>query len=166
MCKIEDIKEQQEHVWNYFQLHASQRMASFKFFIVISALLTAGLARTFEKNYPYHSEGIVIGIGMIILSFVFWKLDQRVRFFVKHAETALKELETSRPAKINNKTRVCTAIFSSEEKESEKKILKQKLWPWTWHMSYSNCFTWIYIMFSIFGLLGLIKSFLKISGSS
>ncbi|MFC1675920.1 hypothetical protein ACFL3G_02515 [Planctomycetota bacterium] len=166
MCKIEEVKEQQEYVWNYFQLHASQRMASFNFFVVISALLTAGLARTFDKDYPHHSVGIVLGVGMVVISFVFWKLDQRVRFFVKHAETALKELEISQSTKINNKTRHYAAIFSSEEKETTKRKVNQKLCPWKWHMSYSNCFAWIYIVFSVLGLLGLIKSILEISGSS
>ena len=55
MCKAEDVIEHRNYVWNYFQLHASQRMTTFNFFVVIAALLTAGLARTFDKDYPYHS---------------------------------------------------------------------------------------------------------------
>jgi len=33
-------EEQMEYAWNYFQLHAGQRMASFNFFVVIAALLS------------------------------------------------------------------------------------------------------------------------------
>ena len=44
------LREQREYAWNYFELHAKQRMSLFNYFVLIAALLTAGLAGSFSKN--------------------------------------------------------------------------------------------------------------------
>ena len=91
---LQQMKEQRDYAWSYFQLHANQRMTSFNFFVVIAALLTTGLARTFAKGFEYHFVGVCLGIGLMAIAFLFWKLDQRVRHLIKHAESILKQLET------------------------------------------------------------------------
>ena len=65
------LKEKREYAWNYFQLHARQRMAAFNFFVVISALLTAGLARSLENDYENPFIGIVLGFGLMAITFLF-----------------------------------------------------------------------------------------------
>src|SRR5690349_3082540 len=87
------LKEQRDYAWSYFQLHANQRMTSFNFFVVIAALLTTGLARSLENDFKYHFVGVCLGFSLMITAFIFWKLDQRVRHLIKHAEAALKDIE-------------------------------------------------------------------------
>ena len=82
--KDSQIEEQRDHAWRYFQLHASQRMASFNFIVVLCALLTAGLAGAFQTKGGGHLLGVMLGLSLIVVSFVFWKFDQRVRYFIKH----------------------------------------------------------------------------------
>jgi hypothetical protein len=54
----EVLDKERDYAWSYFQLHANQRMASFNFFVVIAALLTTGLARTFDKDFQFHFLGV------------------------------------------------------------------------------------------------------------
>jgi hypothetical protein len=57
MCDQATIKEQRDYAWNYFQIHASQRMSSFNFFVVIAALLSSAMAGTFTKDCMHHWLG-------------------------------------------------------------------------------------------------------------
>jgi hypothetical protein len=68
------LKEQRDYAWSYFQLHANQRMTSFNFFVVIAALLTAGLARSLENDFKYYLVGLCLGISLMITSFIFGSL--------------------------------------------------------------------------------------------
>jgi hypothetical protein len=158
------LREQREYAWNYFELHARQRMSVFNYFVLIAALLTAGLAGSFSKSGSSLLISIIsllLAISLVVISFVFWKLDQRVRQLIKHAEEALKMLEkhsTSCDTNIHKHL----SLFSEEEKFTEKlrtKYKKKNIFsPWLWHMSYYQCFRIIYIVFSFIGLLGIILS--------
>jgi len=146
------LKEQRDYVWAYFELHANQRMNSFNFFVVIAALLTTGLAGTLHKEFQYHSVGIFLSLSLTFIAFIFWKLDQRVRFLIKHAEEALREIEKQ----YLNETSVTRedqgTLFAVELQKTENLFLKKGLWPWKWHLSYSDCFG---LVFLVFGALGL-----------
>lgn len=130
-------------------------MSTFNFFIVISALMTTGIASIFSKDPTAHWFGVVLGASLTITSFVFWKLDQRVRFLLKHAESVLMQLEqdwstsdTSSPFRVD--------LFSSEE---EKTSAMERGWRfWRWHLTYSDCFGIIYSVFGSIGILACIKS--------
>ena len=155
------LRDQREYAWNYFELHARQRMSVFNYFVIIAALLTAGLAGSLSKDDGYHLISFVLSLSLIVISFVFWKLDQRVRYFIKHAEKALKILEkhwTDEDTNIDGNL----ALFSAEE-ESTGELRKQlrnkyRFQPWRWHMSYYKCFCFVYFVFGVIGVLGMIMS--------
>ena len=140
------LREQREYAWNYFELHARHRMLIFNYFVLIAALLTAGLAGSFSKN----SSSLLISIislllstSLVVISFIFWKLEQRVRQLVKHSEEALKTLEKhSTICNINIDNHL--ALFSEEEKFTEKlrtKHNKKSIFsPWLCYMRYYQCF--------------------------
>ena len=65
----------------------------FNFFVVLSGLVTAGLGATMQGSPRIAILGILLGVVLMLLSFVFWKLDQRSSFLVKHAEDAGIEIE-------------------------------------------------------------------------
>ncbi|MFC1528517.1 hypothetical protein ACFL5B_01265 [Candidatus Latescibacterota bacterium] len=155
------LKDHREYAWNYFQLHANQRMTTFNFFVVIATLLSAGLAGTFKKDYEYEFIGVVLGLDMAIISFVFWKLDQRVRYLIKHAESALKEIERQSVIVTHQDVNQNVSLFSSEEKKTAD-IRSQHGWlPWRRHMSYSECFGSVYFVFGILGALGTAASIIR-----
>lgn len=153
-----DIQDQREYAWSYFQLHAGQRMTTFNFFIVIAALLTTALASTFRSEFEYHIAGAILGFGITVMSFVFWKLDQRVRFLIKHAEDSLKEIEgallSESPAKVGK----YAVLFSVEEQSTASKRNEHPRWLWKRPMSYSQCFGAVYLSFAFLGVAGGVGS--------
>ncbi len=155
MCDHDTIKEQREYAWNYFQLHASQRMSSFNFFVVIAALLTTAMGATFKSDYTHHWIGITMGLSLSIISYVFWKLDQRTRYLIHHAEAALKALETDW-----KKDDACphVALFSSEEERTSHLQSKSSPFPSEWHLSYTSCLSTVHFVFAFLGIIGTIGS--------
>jgi len=81
------------HAGRYFELHANQRMSVFNFFLALSGVVSAGLAALVQGSAHLIFLGILLGLLLVLVSFIFWKLDQRVSFLIKHAEDALSELE-------------------------------------------------------------------------
>jgi len=79
-------KEALDHAWNWFSLHASQRMQSFNFFLVAVAFLVAGYGTVVDKH-----PAIAVGIGGLgaWLSFWFNRLERRSKQLVKAGEVAL-----------------------------------------------------------------------------
>jgi len=116
MTEAWTLKNKREYAWEYFKLHAAQRMAVFNFFVVISAILTAGLAATLKKDSDGQVFGFFLSVGMMLISFVFWKLDHRVGYLIKHAERALKVMECSLKEDPNGQY---VSLFSSEETETK-----------------------------------------------
>jgi len=82
-----------EHAWRYFDLHAGQRMTMFNYFTVLAGITLAGIGATLQAATSFSAIGIALGLLLSLLSFVFWKLDQRVAFLVKHAEMAHENAE-------------------------------------------------------------------------
>ncbi len=147
------LKEQSDYAWAYFELHANQRMNSFNFFVVIAALLTAGLAGSLHKEFQFHSVGIFLSLALTFIAFIFWKLDQRVRFLIKHAEEALREIEKQRLKEASVSREDQAVLFTVEVKKTENLLLKQCWRPWRWHLSYSDCFGLVFLTFGALGLL-------------
>jgi hypothetical protein len=86
-------KEILDHAWKYFTVHASQRLLLFNVFVVSSGAVVAGLAACLQKSGFFPALGSGLGCLLVLNAFVFWKLDQRTSFLVKHAEEALTEIE-------------------------------------------------------------------------
>ncbi len=161
MNSPESIKERRDYALGYFQLHANQRMTSFNFFVVIAALLTTALAGTFDKEFEYHLVGAVLGFSLVLIAFIFWKLDERVGYLVKHAEASLKEIETlwleQDAGTAGNQLR----LFSAEEEKTERMRSKHSWNPWAWQLSYATCFGWVYLVFGALGLFGAITALVR-----
>jgi len=72
-----------KQAWDCFQMHSSQRLTTFNFYIVISSVITTALISTFQKDYKVPLLGIPIGLLLSFFSFIFWKLDSRNRSLLK-----------------------------------------------------------------------------------
>jgi len=87
--------EIRNHLWSYFSLHAQQRMGAFQFFITLeTGLIGAGLFILQSKSQFANSFwALMIGPMIVMLAFVFWKIDQRTKDLIAKGEQGLKELE-------------------------------------------------------------------------
>jgi hypothetical protein len=77
-----------DHAWRYFALHAQQRMSVFNFFVVLSGILSTGIAAGLQGGKPTLVTA-TLGALLAIFAFVFRRLDRRGAQFVKLAEDAL-----------------------------------------------------------------------------
>jgi len=82
-----------EHAWKYFQLHANQRVTTFNYFVVFSGLLVTGLGASIQDLPRYALVSVTLGLLLIILSYLFFRLDQRVSFLIKNSEDFIRKLE-------------------------------------------------------------------------
>jgi hypothetical protein len=80
-----------QYAWNWFDLHAKQRMQSMQFFLVISGALAAATGASIEgKAYVV---ALILSVLITILSILFYLVEKRVKNLVKLSESALLKLE-------------------------------------------------------------------------
>ncbi len=149
----QQISDQRQYVWNYFQLHASQRLSTFNFYIVISTAIAAGYLVTIGVG-SIPIPAILLGFTISLLSFIFWKLDVRNKQMIKNAEEALKYLEALTYTLRNTNESNVLKIFTYEEEQTNRMKGSKSFWPWKNHYSYSKCFNIVFAVFGILGLLG------------
>ena len=155
--KEDHINDQRTYVWNYFKLHASQRLIAFNFYIVISTAIAAGYLFTIESSST-PILAIIFSFTISLLSFVFWKLDVRNKQLINNAEKALKYLETLTHTQCNTNESNFLRIFTYEEEQTNRMKMSKSFWPWKNHYSYSKCFNIVFAAFGILGLLGMVYS--------
>jgi hypothetical protein len=135
-----------DYAFKYFDLHAKQRMTVFNFFLVIAGILTGGIAAALTKTPSMPVLGAALSLVLILISFVFWKLDLRTSFLIKHSEQALIECEKAfllEKARLISNEKACFAEFQSKQHPGDK----------AW--SYSKCFETVFVAMTLLGVLGL-----------
>lgn len=78
------------YAWNWFEYHASQRMTVFRFYLIFTAVVTAGYAQVIDKEPII---GAVLGGFLSFITIAFWRLDRRNVVLIKLAEAHLKDHE-------------------------------------------------------------------------
>jgi hypothetical protein len=144
-----------EHAWRYFELHANQRISIFNYFLVLSGAVAAGLATTLQGSQRFSSLGVVLGLLLAVISFVFWKLDSRVSFLIKHAESALAEVEQSLPTH-------AVRLFLMEPSKANATSGASSWWSRSW--TYGKAFRFVFAVMGLFGVAGAVLSALKFLG--
>jgi hypothetical protein len=137
-----------EHAWKYFELHANQRMSMFNFFVILVGLVFAGLAASLQLSGALGLAGAGLGVLLAGMSFVFWKLDQRTAFFLKHAEQALIAWES--------RIEPTYRLFVNERSRTAEQD-SGRLWSRQW--TYGRSFR---VVFVVTGLLGVAGAMLAI----
>lgn len=146
----------QKQAWDYFALHASQRMTVFNFYIVLSALTTTSYVASFDSHSDLDPLRIALATLLCLFAFVFWKLDERTKRLVKIGEEALKHFEGVSLADDVAK------VFTREEAETTRKRSTQEGWnPWHRLLTYSDCFRLIFVAFFVAGLVELTVSLVR-----
>jgi hypothetical protein len=86
----------QSYAWNWFALHAGQRLQLVNFWLVAVAFLAAA----FVQARASHLVAIAFGVSLtgVVSSLAFMKLDVRTRQLVQVAENALRSIEAAQTA--------------------------------------------------------------------
>ncbi len=149
-----DLSYLQKQAWDYFSVHASQRMTIFNFYIVVSSLVTTSYFASFKSDSNLESARPALAGLLCLIAFIFWKLDQRNKFLIKNSERALKYFE-----KLESVDAVAK-VFTQEEVETQSKKLKgwRRVLVWRQHLSYSDCFNFVFSIFFLVGLSGVFIS--------
>lgn len=82
-----------EHAWRYFELHAQQRISVFNFFLATTGLVATGVGICFQQGGKFLFLSSILSLFLSLITFIFWKLDQRVSFLIKNSERSLETLE-------------------------------------------------------------------------
>ena len=82
-----------EHAWKYFELHSNQRITMFNYYLFIMAGLATAIGVTLQTSKNFAYIGVLLCIIEVIVSIIFWKLDQRTSFLIKQSEAVFKKLE-------------------------------------------------------------------------
>jgi len=148
-----------KYAWDYFQLHAGQRMSLFNFFVVFAVLMTSALVATFQKDFKMPLAGMGIGLCLSFIAFVFWKLDQRARYFLKNAERALAELEADFPTATGKAEPHVTQLVRWEAHQTEKIRAMHCRWTPIAQFSYTQS---LYLVLAAFGLVGALGTVISL----
>jgi hypothetical protein len=136
-----NVQQSMDHAWRYFELHAQQRMSVFNFYLAISGAVAAGGGVCLQQGGKFVFVASILGVFLSSISFIFWKLDQRVSAMIKRSEIALSALEKASCIK--------HATLFVDDSLEQHKIPYGFLSTWT----YGRCFR---VSFSTVGLAGLI----------
>lgn len=146
------LEKFREYLWNYFSTHADQRLKTFHFFLIISALLFGAYGALFKEA----SGSLIICLFLLLVtftSFVFWKLDQRTRGMIRNSENALKIIDKKllEDMKGFNTNDDVLNIFDYEDEQTKKTNDTSCFFFKTY--SYSLCFNLIFLVFGCIGVL-------------
>lgn len=135
------ILEERSYAWEYFKIHAKQRLETFHLFVLIMTLLLGAILTLLDEKSSFLI--CLTALLMSLFSFIFWKLDQRNRELIEHAEIELARIENKLGPKL---------VTEEKNKTLDKKSLKQSF-IFYMHFTYSECFKWAFLAFGFTGLL-------------
>ena len=142
-----DLLKYREFHWNYFSLHADQRLKTFNFYLVVSAVLIAAIVNILDGDKKL-TLACILPYLLSLISFIFWKLDVRTKYMIKNSEEALKYID-DKLIQSEGETPSVLNIFRYDDfisKTRKKGFIKG-------YLSYSKSFN---IIFLLFGLLGFV----------
>lgn len=151
-----DLSTLRKHAWDYFQLHAAQRLTTFNFYIVISSVVSTAMVASFQKGLRMRHIGLIPGVFLVVLSLVFWRLDERNRTLIGVGERALKYFESQSSLQGEEIAPHVANVFLREEFETG--LANRERFSWLRYWSYSKCFRAIFIFFSLIGAVGALSS--------
>jgi hypothetical protein len=135
-----DLKQAWDYAWNYFAIHAEQRLKTFHFYLLVCAAIVAGGAAILRDKELRSIAGFLY-LFLAVLSFIFWKLDVRNRELVKNGEAAIKHLESEVEAHAIGDVPHVLRIMLREHVMTERRD------PWR----YSHCLNGVFLTFGTVG---------------
>lgn len=88
----EDLTSCLDHAWNWFALHAGQRMQMFNYWLLAMAFITTAYVTALGDGAE--GLGVFVALAGAFVSVTFQRLERRTRQLVRIAEAALGELQS------------------------------------------------------------------------
>lgn len=145
-------KDCREYAWKYFSIHADQRLKTFHFFVIF-ATIVVGAILAIVKEPGHIGYAVPLAYLLAALAFVFWKLDQRNKELIRYGENALKHFESNLNMGNDDSDPHPIQLFSYEECTTIKKRRFAQSNPLTAHLTYSDCFNMVFILFGVGGAI-------------
>jgi len=82
-----------DHAWDWFSLHATQRLQSVNFYLIAIAFLSAAFVTAVKEKMDAVAAGVAV--LAIATSFFFYRMERRIRSLIHAAEGALGPLQDS-----------------------------------------------------------------------
>jgi hypothetical protein len=154
-AKMELLLETRRYLWDYFEMHAAQRLRTFHFYLILCGAVLAGYVAILQQSLA-SSLGIVLGALLVFFSFAFAKLDRRTRDMIHYAEEGLAFLERRlRPEGEDNNAAV-VGIFTYEEAQTAE-LGREPLWrPRHYYLMYRRCFMLVLAMMGALGFAAIV----------
>lgn len=141
-----------EHAWKYFELHSNQRTTLFNYYLLIMVGLGTAIGVILQADAKFSYVGVFLSSFVSLVSYLFWKLDQRTSFLIKQSEQIFKNLERNSSVDIG--------IFCKEEANLAKINLDKNYFNAI--LTYGKIFRFTFFTTGGVGLLGIIFFFLRI----
>ena len=142
-----------QQAWDYFALHAQQRLTTIKFFLAIATTLTAAAVASFGENFQFPGLRLLAGVLLLLLSYAFWRLDFRNRELIKAAEAALRSFEADDRVNDDGEEPPVEWLFTREHRQSEKREETSSRTKYVIPRTYSDVFRMLFVCFLFLGLL-------------
>ena len=150
--------ESRRYLWQYFEMHAGQRLKSFNFFLIMCAVLASGYLVVLQEHCG-PCVGLLLGALFVFLSFVFWKLDRRNRDLIQYAEKGLMYLEEKLSIVTEEDGRAAVLrIFTFEKERTEAKKKRKSYLPWSYYLTYARCFNLVFVAIGSLGVAAFVYS--------
>ena len=94
------LKDALDHAWDWFSLHATQRLQAVNFYLVATAFLSAAFVTAVKESMYVLAGGISILAACI--SYMFYRMERRIQSLIKAAERAIRPLEATLAAALDN----------------------------------------------------------------
>lgn len=131
-----------EHLWNWFSLHSTQRLQAVNFFLIAISFLSAAYVTAAKEKL--HSLAAAVAILAMIVSFLFYRVERRIRALIHAAEDGLHPLQSELATSLKNEAvRICDRV--------------EKVQSGQWH--YSKVFRFLYFTTGIVFGLGVVYAF-------
>jgi hypothetical protein len=147
-----------QQAWNYYQVHAEQRLIAANFYISIASVLAGALFAVLQSTQTAR-VGALLGVLLIVLSYVFWKWDRRTSDLIKIAEDALKYFEAHSDLQSTGEEPHVTRIFQREAYLTDRKRKKRSIFFWRNYYTYRTCLNLIFFSFASAGAIGAVLAF-------
>lgn len=100
--KLSELTLLRQHAWDYFELHANQRISLFRFYIIFLSLFFTGASFMYVR-YPSERfleelAGIALSLSFAFITMMFHFLDRRNKQLIHYAEDALRMVEKEFPS--------------------------------------------------------------------
>lgn len=107
--------------WNYYQLHADQRMKITELFITVETVLFGVFAAMFGKNL---SLMLIISIAVFIIGLICYFLDVRSTMLLHDCRVAIREIENRFMPNYSQNMKLFTCVKKHEGLIKYSKIIR------------------------------------------